>query len=304
MQGEDKITDFFRLSEFNDKQKEFLDKVVDRLLKESEYRIWKVNSINPNLKSVENDNLRYIGVEIKFGLPNIWRDGESEYFDMFQIRKDAYKDQTRKYEHVEDYEKEHLTNIYGLSPVEMLAVIYSYYTQLYRNIYKSYLEMDEDDKVPTSKPENWIKGDEVFEIGGRLNESLSSRVNKDVDDLFSTNKNLTDEKKIKSIFMDKYGMNKQDADQAMVIYLSKQQSLNESKGMDIKYLFKVADSIIKEIKVDDSTYIYTVSAGKGKSRAYSPWSKMSTGGRGFWVGLEKHAKDTYGLTDAETEMVS
>ena len=245
----------------------------------------------------------------------------------------------------------------------------------------------------------------------KLNESLSSKVNKDVDDLFSTNKNLTDEKKIKSIFMDKYGMNKQDADQAMVIYLSKQQSLNESidkqgrfldkvveqlvkethidvgdgslyapgnthitkargsqfvakqalnpefpsynilfshildhcreiygltdeeiryvwnqyfdeiesnynylkslnestekpKGMNLKYLFKVADYIMKEIKVDESTYIYTVSAGKGTSRAYSPWSKYLTGSRGFWVGLEKHAKDTYGLTDAETEMVS
>ena len=128
--------------------------------------------------------------------------------------------------------------------------------------------MDENDKVPTVNQE-WFRGDEVFEIAGNLNESLSSRVNKDVDDLFSKNKKLTNEKKIKSIFMDKYGMNKQDVIRLMVIYLSKQQSLNESKGMDLKYLFKVADSIMKEIKVDESTYIYTVSVEKGKSRAYS-----------------------------------
>jgi len=286
----------------------------------------------------------------------------------------------------------------------MEEVVFNYYTTLYKNIYKSYLEMNEDDKVPTSKPEEWFRGDEVFDIGGRLNESLSSRVNKDVDDLFSKNKKLTNEKKIKSIFMYKYGMNKQDADQAMVIYLSKQQSLNESiedkqgrfldrvieqlvnetfiypsqnggmmislpgdpdenwdaikmfdhldylynrflthtikhcrdvygltdeeinyvwdeyfhqiktnynylkglnestekpKGMDLKYLYKVADSIMKEIKIDDDYGLSGV-----KVRGYSPWNKHSTGHYGFWTGLEKHAKDTYGLTQEETEMVS
>lgn len=283
--------------------KKFLDKVVDRLLKESMYRLWE----DKNITNISKYSLKKILVDIKFALINTRTQKSIEYFNMKMVHDNLTK-QPRKSEHLEDYEEDHLTNIYGLNSDEIMEVIHKYYNLLYNNIYSSYLEMNEDDKVPTSKPEEWFRGDEVFEIGGSLNESLSSRVNKDVDDLFSTNKNLTDEKKIKSIFMDKYGMNKQDADQAMVIYLSKQQSLNEStekpKGMDLKYLFKVADSIMKEIKADDSTYIYTVSAGKGKSRAYSPWSKMSTGGRGFWVGLEKHAKDTYGLTDAETKMVS
>ena len=319
---------------------------------------------------------------------------------MQMVLRNIDRRRKRKYEYLEDYEKYQLTNIYGLNSDEMEEVVEKYYGEFYSNIYNSYLEMDEDDKVPTSKPEKWFRGDEVFDIGGRLNESLSSRVNKDVDDLFSTNKKLSNEKKIKSIFMDKYGMNKQDADQAMVIYLSKQQSLNESidkqgrfldrvieqlvketilhpshnggtmislpgdpderwnaikmfdhldylynrflahtinhcrnvygltdeeinyvwdeyfhqiktnynylkglnestekpKGIDLKYLFKVADSIIKEIEIDD----YPM----GKTRGYGPWNDNSTGHYRFWVGLEEHAKDTYGLTDAETETVS
>jgi len=76
-----------------------------------------------------------------------------------------------------------------------------------------------------------------------------------------------------------------------------QSILNEEnkKGMDLKYLFKVADSIIKEIEIPNDNF---------KVRGFGPWSEMSTGGRGFWVGLEKHAKEIYGLTQAETEMVS
>lgn len=506
------------LSESNDKQKQYLDKVVERLLKESQYRFWE----NRN-KSLEKKELHLIRVEIIFALINTRTGKPIEHFGMDTVRNSVLRRNKRRWEYIEDYEKDHLTNIYGLNSEEMVKVIYNYYIKLYNNIYKSYLEMDEDDKIPTSKPEKWMRGDEVFDIGGRLdesysepklekivnhffnridfdddkelvsikdftfqpsntfleyssfctwetletyipgkimwvlehiyglnkreqleagysinnlirkklkncelknrynfnnymsdedyvkaidnntnkhlNESLSSRVNKDVDDLFSKNKKLTSEKKIKSIFMDKYGMNKQDADQAMVIYLSKQQSLNESdrqgrvldkiieqliketilypsegmislpshpdrkwnarrmfdrkdyfynrllthtvnhcrdvygltneeinyvwnkyfdqihtnyyslkklnestekpKGMNLKYLFKVADFIIKEIELDDDYGFSGV-----KVRGYGPWNNHSTGHYGFWTGLEKHAKDTYGLTQAETEMVS
>ncbi len=381
------------LSESNDRQKEYLDRVVERLLKESQYRFWE----NRN-KSLEKKELHLIRVEIIFALINT-RTGEPiEHFGMDTVRNSVLRRNKRRWEYIEDYEKDHLTNIYGLNSEEMVKVIYNYYIKLYNNIYKSYLEMDEDDKVPTSKPEKWMRGDEVFDIGARLNESLSSRVNKDVDDLFSKNKKLTNDEKIKSIFMDKYEMNKQDADEAMVIYLSKQQSLNESdrqgrvldkiieqlvketilypsegmislpsypdekwnvrrmfdrkdyfynrllthtvnhcrdvygltneeinyvwnkyfdqihtnyyslkklnestekpKGMNLKYLFKVADSIIKEIELDD----YDIPGAK--MRGYGPWNDNSTGHYGFWTGLEKHAKNTYGLTQAETEMVS
>lgn len=384
------------LTESNDIVKNFLDKVVDRLLKESMYRFWE----NRN-KSLEKKGLHLIRVEIIFALTNT-RTGEPiEHFGMDTVRNSALKRRKRKEEYIEDYEEDHLTNIYGLNSEEIQEVIFNYYTTLYNNIYKSYLEMNEDDKVPTSKPEKWMRGDEVFDIGGSLNESLSSRVNKDVEDLFSNNKKLTNEKEIKFIFMDKYGMNEQDADQAMVIYLSKQQSINESidkqgrfldrvieqlvnetiiytshsgdmisipgnpdekwnaikmfdhldylynrflthtinhcrdvygltdeeinyvwknyfyeiktnyyyqkglnestekpKGMDLKYLFKVADSIMKEIELDD----YEISGAK--MRGYGPWNDNSTGHYGFWTGLQKHAKDIYGLTQAETEMVS
>ena len=523
-QGEEKNM----LTESNDKQKEFLDKVVDRLLKESKYRFWE-DKHDYTTTNKHEQHLKKIRVDIKFGLVNMWREDPIEYFDMKMV-KDNLTKRRRKTEYLEDYERDQLTNIYGLNSDEIMGVIHKYYNSFYNNIYNSFLEMDEDDKIPTSKPEKWMRGDEVFDIGGRLdesysepklekivnhffnridfdddkelvsikdftsqhgintfleyssfctwetletyipgkimwvlehiyglnkreqleagysinnlirkklnncelknrynfnnymsdedyvkaidnntnkhlNESLSSDVNKDVDDLFSKNKKLTSEKKIKSIFMDKYGMNKQDADQAMVIYLSKQQSLNESidkqkryldrvieqlvketiiyphdqlvtispsgdpdtkfsanrvlnsdlsnedyfynrflshtikecrdvygltnldiiyvwneyykqiktkynqlkgltestekpKGMDLKYLFKVADSIMKEIELDD----YEIPGAK--MRGYGPWNDNSTGHYGFWTGLQKHAKDIYGLTQAETEMVS
>ena len=68
--------------------------------------------------------------------------------------------------------------------------------------------------------------------------------------------------------------------------------------MNLKYLFKVADSIMKEIELDD----YEITGAK--MRGYGPWNDNSTGHYGFWTGLQKHAKDIYGLTQAETEMVS
>ena len=140
----------------------------------------------------------------------------------------------------------------------------------------------------------------IFKTQGKdniLTESLSTDVNGIVDKVFKNNPNLS-KSDVYTIFRKKYKMNKQDADEAMVIYLSKKQSLNESKGMNLKYLFKVADSIMKEIELDD----YGLSGVK--VRGYGPWNDHSTGHYGFWSGLEKHAKDTYGLTQAEAEMVS
>ena len=383
------------LSESIDKQKEFLDKVVERLLKESEYRFW---NDGPFTIQVQKENLlKKIRVDIKFGLVNLWREDPIEYFDMKMV-KDNLTKRRRKTEYLEDYERNQLTNIYGLNLDEIMEVIHKYYREFYNNIYNSYLEMDEDDKVPTSKPEKWMKGDKVFDIGGRLNESLDTKVNDIVDKVFKNNPKLT-KGEVNTIFRKKYKMNKQDADEAMVIYLSKKQSLNESidkqgrfldkiieqlvketifypsegmislpsypdekwnarrmfdrkdyfynrllthtvnhcrgvygltneeiiyvwnkyfdqihtnyyylkklnestekpKGFNLKYLFKVADSIIKEIELDD----YDIPGAK--MRGYGPWNDNSTGHYGFWTGLEKHAKDTYGLTQAETEMVS
>ena len=386
------------LSESNDKQKQYLDKVVESLLKESQYRFWE----NRN-KSLEKKELHLIRVEIIFALINT-RTGEPiEHFGMDTVKNSLLRRRRRKKEYIEDYEEEHLTNIYGLNSEEHEEVIFNYYNKLYNNIYNSYLEMDEDDKVPTSKPEKWMRGDEVFEIGGRLNESLSTDVNDIVDKVFKNNPKLS-KGEVNTIFRKKYGMNQQDADEAMVIYLSKkQQPLNESidkqgrfldkiieqlvketilypsegmislpsypdekwnarrmfdrkdyfynrllthtvnhcrgvygltneeinyvwnkyfdqihtnyyylkklnkklnettekpKGFNLKYLFKVADSIIKEIELDDYDIPGT------KMRGYGPWNDNSTGHYGFWTGLEKHAKNTYGLTQAETEMVS
>jgi len=284
------------LTESNDIVKKFLDKVVDRLLKESMYRLWEdKNKLSSDLKKIR--------VEIIFALNNTWTEDPIEFFSMETVKSSALRRKKRKKEYLEDYEVDQLTSIYGLNSEEMEEVVFNYYTTLYKNIYKSYLEMNEDDTVPTSKPEEWFRGDEVFDIGGSLNESLSSEVNKKVDKLFKDDSTLKGEENIKNKFKKLFGMDDWVADHAMVLYLSKQQSLTEStekpKGFNLKYLFKVVDSIMKEIEIDDDYGLSGV-----KVRGYGPWNDHSTGHYAFWTGLEKHAKDTYGLTQAETEMVS
>ena len=325
------------LSESRDRQKEYLDKVVDRLLKESKYRLWRdLSRIVPNSR-----RLNKIRVEIIFALNNTWTEDPIEVFDMESIKSTALRRRRRKKEYLEDYEIEQLTNIYGLNTEEMEEVVFNYYTTLYNNIYKSYLEMNEDDKVPTSKPEEWFRGDEVFDIGGSLNESIDKQgrfLDRVVEQLVKETIIYTShsgdmlsipgnpDEKWNAIKMfdhldylynrflthtikhcrDVYGLTDEEIDYVWNNYFYEiktnyyyQKGLNEStekpKGMDLKYLYKVADSIMKEIEISKDNF---------KVRGFGPWSDMSTGGRGFWVGLEKHSKDTYGLTKAETEMVS
>jgi len=322
------------LTESNDTQKDFLDKVVDRLLKESMYRIWENKDFATDIKKVTR-------VEIIFALTNT-RTGEPiEVFSMDSVKNSALKRKKRKEEYIEDYEEDHLTNIYGLNSEEIQEVIFNYYTTLYNNIYKSYLEMNEDDKIPTSKSEEWFRGDEVFEIGGSLNESIDKQgrfLDRVIEQLVKETIIYTSysgdmisipgnpDEKWNAIKMfdhldylynrflthtikhcrDVYGLTDEEIDYVWNNYFYEiktnyyyQKGLNEStekpKGMDLKYLYKVADSIMKEIEISNDNF---------KVRGFGSWSDMSTGGRGFWVGLEKHSKDTYGLTKAETEMVS
>ena len=89
--------------------KEFLDKVVDRLLKESKYRLWRdLSRIVPNSRQ-----LNRIRVDIKFALINTRTEEPIEVFDMETVKNSALKRRRRKKEYIEDYEEEHLTNIYG-----------------------------------------------------------------------------------------------------------------------------------------------------------------------------------------------
>ena len=64
----------------------------------------------------------------------------------------------------------------------------------------------------------------------RLNENLNSKVHKAVNDTFKKNKGLKGQHRITRYFMKHYGLDKWEADQAMVQYLSKQQSLNEKNN--------------------------------------------------------------------------
>lgn len=63
----------------------------------------------------------------------------------------------------------------------------------------------------------------------RLNENLNSKIHDAVSSTFRKNKGLKGQHKITRYFMKHYGLDKWEADQAMVQYLSKQQSMNEKK---------------------------------------------------------------------------
>ena len=57
----------------------------------------------------------------------------------------------------------------------------------------------------------------------RLNENLNSKIHKAVKDALLHNSALTGQRNIKRYFMKHYGLDKWEADQAMVQYLSNQQ---------------------------------------------------------------------------------
>ena len=107
------------LSESRDRQKEYLDKVVDRLLKESKYRLWRdLCRIVPNSR-----RLKKIRVEIIFALNNTWTEDPIEIFSMESVKSTAHRKRRRKKEYLEDYEIEQLSNIYGLNSEEMEEVV-------------------------------------------------------------------------------------------------------------------------------------------------------------------------------------
>ena len=140
-----------------------------------------------------------------------------------------------------------------------------------------------------------------------LNESLSSRVKKEVDDLWDEDKKLKDEDKIKKHFEEK-GLNKQDADEAMVQYLSKQQSLNESiETKEENHLDKVVEQIVSEtmvnyrrgeiqfpfVQLQTSSPAYPI---LGLRHSFPPSST-------FISSFYKYCRDVYGLTEDEMEYI-
>lgn len=162
-----------------------------------------------------------------------------------------------------------------------------------------------------------------------LTESLSTDVNGIVDKVFKNNPNLF-KSDVYTIFRKKYKMNKQDADEAMVIYLSKKQSLREqhyedwderskeqninllkAKGIDIlstdpnvpfyrridskeiRFLNKVATMLVKETKLEESDDI-------SDFIVYAPFGsyelKVLLNER-IHYGFEKYVNNIYGVGD-------
>ena len=117
----------------------------------------------------------------------------------------------------------HCREVYGLTDAEIQKVWWAYKTEVLKKI----------------------------EWKGSLDESkedLDDEVHKAVDDLWDEDKKLKGEDKIKKYFEDK-GLNKQDADEAMVQYLSKQQSLNESKEDLDSYIHKVVNRMVGDSSI-------------------------------------------------------
>jgi hypothetical protein len=70
---------------------------------------------------------------------------------------------------------------------------------------------------------HWVNGQEFRSI--IMNENLNSKIHKAVNDTFKKNKGLKGQHRITRYFMKHYDMDEWEADQAMVQYLSKQQSM-------------------------------------------------------------------------------
>lgn len=86
----------------------------------------------------------------------------------------------------------------------------------------------------------------------RLNENLDSKIHKAVKDALLHNSALMGQRNIKKYFMKHYGLDKWEADQAMVQYLSKQQSLNEGRSKEeMDYYIQIADRMAKYQKFYD-----------------------------------------------------
>ena len=140
----------------------FLNKVVDNLLRESMYKFWETKEVDSTPYSHRNPKLQKIKVLIKFAMDNPDRSNPVETFDMDWVNRNRNRIKPLM---IEDFEKSHLRDIYALNEEEINIVILDYYDTLNSNIYESYLEMDENNKILPFMPEKWFRGDEIYEIG-------------------------------------------------------------------------------------------------------------------------------------------
>ena len=175
----------------------------------------------------------------------------------------------------------HCRNVYGLTDPEIQKVWWEYKKEVLKKI-------------------EWKES---------LNESLNSRVKKEVDDLWDEDKKLKGEDKIKKHFEDK-GLNKQDADEAMVQYLSKQQSLNESVDLsysddkDFPFLNKLANHTMSITEISRNAVMFPFIEGyisDGNFYKYfhgTPYDQLPFEAT---IKMDGYLKD-FGLTENEKEI--
>tara|TARA_Y100000401_G_C8154059_1_gene140999 strand:- start:2 stop:526 length:525 start_codon:yes stop_codon:yes gene_type:complete len=127
----------------------------------------------------------------------------------------------------------YVTDVYGLE-WELIGEAWKDYLGYMVDIIK---QLGADDEVvyeyKSPLRESIQKSFYINELVGktmiRLNENLNSKIHDAVSSTFRKNKRLKGQHKITRYFMKHYGLDKWEADQAMVQYLSKQQSMNEKK---------------------------------------------------------------------------
>ena len=146
----------------------------------------------------------------------------------------------------------------------------------------------------------------------RINENLNSKIHKAVNDTFKKNKGLKGQHRIRRYFRKQYGLDKWEADQAMVQYLSKQQSLNESEDnfntftddKDFPFLNKLANHIMSITEIERNAIMFPFIDGyisDGNFHKYfngTPYDQLPLDAI---LQLDEYLKD-FGLTENEKEI--
>jgi len=134
--------------------------------------------------------------------------------------------------------EDHVMDIYGLD-WELVGTVWNNYLKEVTKSFRLLARKVYEDDTPSwdmqydylAEGLNNQKSFYINELVGktmiRLNENLNSKVHKAVNDTFKKNKGLKGQHRITRYFMKHYELDKWEADQAMVQYLSKQQSRNE-----------------------------------------------------------------------------
>ena len=193
-------------------------------------------------RMVDETMVEYGEVEAPIAYPT-WVIDDNEGVDLAVLLDSGYEHWNFK--EFSDYVKD----MYGLTNDETM------------DIWEPYLD-GINEKFSLYIAQNNLKHPWTSHWVNESSEDLNVTVHKAVDDTFKKNKGLKGQHRITRYFMKHYELDKWEADQAMVQYLSKQQSMNESVDIsytddkDFPFLNQVATHVMKETEISRNAVMF------------------------------------------------